>query len=71
MKRHTSGAPRLGDGGGLGEMTRKTRRDQSRIVGCFGAEGAVRRDTWLLQMCKGAPYEAETRGAALKVFRPC
>jgi hypothetical protein len=47
-------------------MSRKTRRVQSRIVGCFGAEGAVRRDTWLLQTCKGALYEAETRGAACK-----
>jgi hypothetical protein len=26
----------------------------------------VRRDMWLLQTCKGAPYEAETRGAACK-----
>jgi hypothetical protein len=47
-------------------MSRKTQRDQSRIVGCFGAEVAVCRDTWLLQTCKGAPYEAETRGAACK-----
>jgi hypothetical protein len=47
-------------------MSRKTRCDQSRIVGCFGTEGAVRRDTWLLQTCKGALYEAETRGAACK-----
>jgi hypothetical protein len=61
-----SGAPRLGDGGGLGEMSRKTRRDQGKIMGCFGAKGAVRRDTWLLQTCKGAPYEVETRGAACK-----
>jgi hypothetical protein len=35
-------------------------------VGCFGAEGAVRRDTWLLQACKAAPYEVGTRGAACK-----
>jgi hypothetical protein len=35
-------------------------------LGCFGAEGVVRRDTWLLQTCKGAPYEAETRGDACK-----
>jgi hypothetical protein len=47
-------------------MSRKTRRDQRRTVGCFGAEGAVRRDTWLLQTCKGAPYEAETRGGTCK-----
>jgi hypothetical protein len=26
----------------------------------------VRRNTWLLQRVKGAPYEAETRGAACK-----
>jgi hypothetical protein len=54
----------------------KTRCNQSGIMGCFGAEGAGqtsvlapprgRRDTWLLQTCKGAPYEAETRGAACK-----
>jgi hypothetical protein len=47
-------------------MSQKTRRVQSRIAGCFGAEGAVHRDTWLLQTCKGAPYKAETRGAACK-----
>jgi hypothetical protein len=47
-------------------MSRKPRRNRSRIVGCFGAEGAVPHDTWLLQTCKGAPYEAETRGAACK-----
>jgi hypothetical protein len=47
-------------------MSQKTRRDQGKIMGCFGVEGAVRRDTWLLQTCKGAPYEAETRGAACK-----
>jgi hypothetical protein len=66
QKCHVSGAPRLGDGGGLGEMSRKTRRNQGKIVGCFGAEGAVRRDTWLLQACKAAPYEADTKGAACK-----
>jgi hypothetical protein len=46
------------------------------VVGWFGAEGAARtvvlapskgrRNTWLHQTCKGAPYEAETRGAACK-----
>jgi hypothetical protein len=47
-------------------MSQKARRDQSRIMGCLGAEGVVRYDTWLLQTCKGAPYKAETRGAACK-----
>jgi hypothetical protein len=62
-------------------MSRKERRDQGEIVGGFGAVGAVCHNTWLLQTCtkvrcatirgcckrvKGAPYEAETRGAACK-----
>jgi hypothetical protein len=47
-------------------MSQKTRRDQGEIVGYFGAEGAARCDTWLLRMCKGAPYEAETGGAVCK-----
>jgi hypothetical protein len=47
-------------------MSRKARRYQSRIMGCLGAEGTVRCDTWLLQTCKGAPYKAETRGATCK-----
>jgi hypothetical protein len=47
-------------------MSRKTRRNQGKIMGCFGAEAAVRRDTWLLQTCRGAPYEVEARGATCK-----
>jgi hypothetical protein len=45
-------------------------------VGWFGAEGAAlmvasapskgRHDTWLRWTCKGASYEAETRGVACK-----
>jgi hypothetical protein len=45
-------------------------------VGRFGADGATRtlvsapsrglRNTWPQQTCKGAPYEAETGGAACK-----
>jgi hypothetical protein len=35
-------------------------------VDCFGAEGAVHRDTWLLKTRKGAPYEAEIRGDVCK-----
>jgi hypothetical protein len=46
------------------------------VMGWFGAEGAARtvalalskwrRNMWLHRTCKGAPYEAETRGAACK-----
>jgi hypothetical protein len=70
QKRRTSGAPRLGAGGGPGEMSRKARRDQGEIVGCFGAEGAVRRSTWLLQTCKGGTVRGRDKGPRVKVYRP-
>jgi hypothetical protein len=35
QKRHASGAPRLGNGSGLGEVSRKTRRNQGRDRGLF------------------------------------
>jgi hypothetical protein len=66
QERRASRTPRPGAGGGPGEMSRKARRDRGGILGCFSAEGAVRCDTWLLRTCKGAPHEAETRGAACK-----
>jgi hypothetical protein len=66
QKRRESSAPRPGAGGGPGKMSQKARRGQGEIVGCFGAEGAVRRGTWLLRTCKGGTYEAESRGAACK-----
>jgi hypothetical protein len=47
-------------------MSLKARRDQGEILGCFGAEGAVRCDTWLLRTCKRGTVQAETRGAACK-----
>jgi hypothetical protein len=53
QKRRASGVPRLADGGGTGEMSRKARRDRGEVVGWFGAEGAVRRSMWLMQTCKG------------------
>jgi hypothetical protein len=43
-------------------MSRKTRRDQGEIMGCFGTEGAVRRDTWLLQTCKGGTVRGRDKG---------
>jgi hypothetical protein len=55
-----------GAGGSTGEMSKEARRDWSKIPCCFGAEGATLQDTWLLRTCKGAPCEAETRGAACK-----
>jgi hypothetical protein len=46
----------------MGGVSRKARRDQGEIVGCFGAEGAVRRDTWPLQMCKGGHRTRRRQG---------
>jgi hypothetical protein len=37
-----------GAGGSTGEMSREARRDRSKILGSFGAEGAALHDTWLL-----------------------
>jgi hypothetical protein len=51
-----------GAGGGPGEMSQKARRDQGEIVGCFGAEGAVRCDTWLLRTCKGGTVRGRNKG---------
>jgi hypothetical protein len=62
QKRRASGAPRLRDGGGPGEMSRKARRDKGEIVGCFGAEGVVRRSTCLLQTCKGGTVRGRDKG---------
>jgi hypothetical protein len=66
QKRRASRTPRPGAGGGPGGMPRKARRDRGEILGYFGAEGAVRCDTWLLRTCKGGTVRAETRGAACK-----
>jgi hypothetical protein len=43
-------------------MPRKARRDQGEIVGYFGAEGTMRRDTWLLQTCKGGSIRGRDKG---------
>jgi hypothetical protein len=62
QKRPTTGAPWLENGGGLSKMSRKARRDQDKIVGCFGAEGAVRRNMWLPQTCKGGTVRGRDKG---------
>jgi hypothetical protein len=41
-----------GASSGTGEMSEKARRDQSRILGCFGTEGVALLDTWLPPTCK-------------------
>jgi hypothetical protein len=43
-------------------MSQKARRDQGEIVDYFGAEGTVRRDTWLLQTCKGGTVRGRYKG---------
>jgi hypothetical protein len=60
-------APRVectsaGAGGGPGEMSQEARCDQGGIVGCFGAEGAMRCDTWLLRTCKGGTVRGSDKG---------
>jgi hypothetical protein len=74
-------APRVGCAptqgwGRSGRDVLEARCDRSGVACRFGAEGAARmlvsapsrglRNTWPQQPCKGAPYEAETRGAACK-----
>jgi hypothetical protein len=39
-------------------------------VGCFGTEGALRRDTWLLQSVKGHHTRQKQGAPRVKVFRP-
>jgi hypothetical protein len=43
-------------------MSQKARRDQGEIMGCFGVEGAVRCDTWLLRTCKGGTVRGRDKG---------
>jgi hypothetical protein len=62
LKRRASGTPRPGAGGGPGEMFQKARRDQGEVLGCLGAEGAVRCDTWLLRTCKGGTVRGRDKG---------
>jgi hypothetical protein len=47
-------------------MSPRARRVQGETLSCSGAEGAASCNTWPQRTCKGAPYEAETRGAACK-----
>jgi hypothetical protein len=47
-----SGTPQSGAGSITGVMPREARRGRGKDPGCFGTEGAVRRDTWTLRTCK-------------------
>jgi hypothetical protein len=62
QKRRASRTPRPGAGGGTGEMSREARRDRSEVLGCFGTEGAVRCDTWLLRTCKEGVVRGGDKG---------
>jgi hypothetical protein len=45
-----------------GEMSEKARRDRSRILGCFGTEGAALLDTWLPPTCKEGTARGGDKG---------
>jgi hypothetical protein len=49
-------------GGGTGKMSREARRDRSKILGCFGTEGAALQDTWLLRTCKEGTVRGKDKG---------
>jgi hypothetical protein len=51
-----------GAGGSTGEMSREARRDRSKILGSFGAEGAALHDTWLLRTCKEGTIRGGDKG---------
>jgi hypothetical protein len=51
-----------GAGGGTGGMSREARRDRSKILGCFGTEGAALQDTWLLRTCKEGTIRGGDKG---------
>jgi hypothetical protein len=48
-QKHCAPAGNIASGasGGTGEMSGEARRDRSKILGCFGTEGAALLDTWL------------------------
>jgi hypothetical protein len=43
-------------------LSRKDRRNQDEVMGCFSAEGAERHDTWLPQECKGDTVRRRDKG---------
>jgi hypothetical protein len=51
-----------GASSGTGEMSKKVRHDRSRILGCFGTEGAALLDTWLPPTCKGGTARGGDKG---------
>jgi hypothetical protein len=49
-------------GSGTGVMSQETRRSRSKVLGCFGTEGAVRCDTWTLRTCKEGTVRGGDKG---------
>jgi hypothetical protein len=60
--RRASGTPRAGASGSTGKMSREARRDRSKILSCFGTEGAALHDTWLLRTCKEGTVRGGDKG---------
>jgi hypothetical protein len=70
-QKHCASAGNIASGAssGTGKMSGKARRDRSRILGCFGTEGAVLLDMWLPPTCKEGT--ARRQGVPrVKVVRP-
>jgi hypothetical protein len=76
QKRHASATLRRRGERQFRRDASEARCDRGGVANWFGAEGVARtvalvlskghRNTWLRRTCKGAPYEAERRGAACK-----
>jgi hypothetical protein len=60
-----------GAGGGMGEMSGEARRNRSKILGCFGTEGAALLDTWPPRTCKEVTVRGGDKGCRVyRCFRP-
>jgi hypothetical protein len=63
-QKHCASAGDIASGAssGTGEMSEKARRDRSRILGCFGTEGAALLDMWLPPTCKEGTARGGDKG---------
>jgi hypothetical protein len=57
-----SGTPQAGAGSGTGVMSQEAQRGRSDVPSCFGTEGAVRCDTWMLRTCKEGTVRGGDKG---------